>query len=252
MNDLPQVGVQIAAVALSMGRVIAAFAMLPFASREWAGRRVTLPMALAVGLLVPTPLSALPGTPVLILLAVKEAVVGAGLGLLIARVFFVVGATGAVLDQQAGYTFGATLNPTLNTTTGPIESIFMAVLTLMLFDGSGAFVFAKALAGTYGAWPVLSLAPPRAGVLDSLLDHVAGGQAQVLAELVMRLAAPAMALLLLADISMVVAARYAQQLQPFSIALALKALVMALLFGWMLRGQLGEWAKLIRVMVPAP
>jgi len=242
----------IAALALSMARTSTAMATLPFASRSWAGSFVIVPMALAVAIVMPAPLTAVPSAPKMVLLVVKEAAVGLALGLLIARAFHVVAAAGALLDQQAGYTFGAALNPTSNTTSGPLETLFTSLLILMLFSGGGAFTLAKGLLITFESWPVLDLRPFQGWQLDDLRDHLLGVHGQLMYELALQLAGPGVAMLLVADVSLMVAARYAQQLSPFSISLATKALVIALILGWLVHGQAGSWSALLDAVVPVP
>jgi len=249
MNDPT---LHIASLVLAMARASAVLAALPFASRTWAGTYVIMPMALAVALLVPAPLTELPSGPRMLLLVAKEAAVGLAVGLVIARVFHIVAASGALLDQQAGYTFGATLNPTVNMTTGPIETLFSTTLTLMLFSNAGAFTLAKTIALTFQGWPALSLLPLEGGGAELFDPQLLGATVQLMHELALRLAAPAMALLLMADISLMVASRYAQQLNPFSISLALKALAMTLLLAWMLPRSLPQWRALLDTAVPVP
>lgn len=249
MNDPT---VYVASLVLTMARATAAIAALPFASRNWAGTHVIMPMALAVAILVPAPLIELPSGPRMIVLVAKEAAVGLAMGLLIARVFHVVAASGALLDQQAGYTFGATLNPTVNMTTGPIEALFSALLTLMLFSEAGAFTLAKGMAMTYQAWPALSVVPAHGWNMDVAGQALLGSSVQLMHELALRLAAPAMALLLMADVSLMVASRYAQQLNPFSISLALKALALTLLLAWMMPGHVVQWRDMLDAAIPVP
>lgn len=244
--------VYIASLTLGMARVSMALAMLPFASRSWAGTYVIMPMALAVAILVPAQLDAVPSAPKMALLILKEAAVGFGLGLLIARPFHVVASAGALLDQQAGYTFGATLNPTVNTTSGPIQTLYTSLLTLMLFSDQGAFTLSKGLVASFEGWPMLAMVPLQGAALGDLTDGLLGSQGQLMLELALRLAGPAVALLLLADVSLMVAARYAQQLSPFSISLAMKAMVIAVILTGMMQGQAGEWAKLLAAGIPVP
>lgn len=250
MMDDPMV--YICSLALGMARVSMALGTLPFASRNWAGMPVILPMALAVAILVPAPLSSVPTAPQMILLIAKEAAVGLALGMLISRVFLAVAASGALLDQQAGYTFGATLNPTANMTTGPIESLYISLLTLMLFSDAGASTLGKGVAASFVGWPALDMLPAHGWSLNDLSENLLGTQGQLMYELVMRLAGPAIALLLLSDVTLVVASRYAQQLNPFTISLALKAFVMCLILGWMVKGQAGEWMRMLDAAVPLP
>ncbi|GLQ99610.1 EscT/YscT/HrcT family type III secretion system export apparatus protein [Dyella mobilis] len=234
--------------ALSMVRVGVALSILPLGKKSSAGKHFTMPMALAVALCVPAPVVEVAQPLSVGLLAIKEGFLGAALGFMLSRVFFVVGGAGAVLDQQAGYTVGSTFNPTFGTTAGPIETIFTALLTLMLVDGHGGFAAAKALAATYDIWPVAQWLPPGDRSLQDFVTHVVSNQTQLLLEMAMRIVAPMAAMLLLADICTAIAGRYAQQMNPFSISLALKAFVVAVIIGVTLRSQAPQWLRVIKTL----
>jgi type III secretory pathway component EscT len=234
--------------ALSMVRVGVALSVLPLGHKSSAGKHFTMPMSLAIALCVPAPVVDAVQPVSVALLAIKEGFLGAALGFLLSRIFFVVGGAGAILDQQAGYTVGSTFNPTFGTTAGPIETIFTALLTLMLVDGNGGFVAAKALAATYDIWPVARWLPPGSQSLQEFATHLLSDQAQLLLEMTVRIVAPMAALLLLADICTAIAGRYAQQLNPFSISLALKAFVVAVILGVMMRSQAGVWWRMLKTL----
>jgi type III secretory pathway component EscT len=228
-------------VAVASVRPLAAFSVLPFAGEGSMKAIFAMPSALAVAALVAPTLGPLPSGGAVGLLVAKEALLGASIGFGLSRVFLAVLMAGALIDQHAGYTFGNTLNPGLGIATGPVENLFAAVYTLLLFGDDAARELFTGIAGTYGWWPVTSLLPePWAGVDATVL----AGHVQQLAELVIRLAGPAIGLLLAADVCVAIAARYAQQLNVFSISLALKALVASLMLGYLLRAQLVELARL--------
>lgn len=229
------------AVAVASIRPLLAFSILPFGGQGMMKTAFAMPAALAVAVLVAPTLGPLPMNGVLGLLVMKEALLGALIGFGMSRVFLAVLMAGALIDQHAGYTFGNTLNPSLGLSTGPVENLFSAVYTLMLFSHDGARDLFTGVAGTYGLWPVVSLTPgPWAG-----MDAIAlGDHLQSLSELVIRLVGPAVALLLAADVCVAIAARYAQQLNVFSISLAMKALVACVMLGFMLRAQLAELLRL--------
>jgi type III secretory pathway component EscT len=222
-------------------RPLLAFSILPFGGQGTMKTVFAMPAALAVAVLAAPAVGSLPMTGALGLVMVKEAVLGALIGFGLSRVFLAVLAAGALIDQHAGYTFGNTLNPGLGVSTGPVENLFSAIYTLMLFSRDGATDLFTGVAGTYGLWPLASLGPgPLAGIdAVALADHL-----QELSTLVIRLVGPAVALLLAADVCVAIAARYAQQLNVFSISLALKGCVACLMLGYMLRTQLVELARL--------
>lgn len=232
--------------ALAMVRTGVALSILPLGRSGAAGKHFTMPMALAIALCVPAPAVDTAQPLSVGLLAIKEGCLGAALGFMLSRVFFVVGGAGAILDQQAGYTVGSTFNPTFGATIGPIETIFTALLTLMLVDGDSGFVAAKALAATYDVWPVTQWLPSGGQSLGDFVRHLLSDQVQLLLEMGLRIVAPMAALLLLADVCTAIAGRYAQQLNPFSISLALKAFVVALILGVMLRSQAPQWLRLVK------
>ncbi|MEX1830046.1 EscT/YscT/HrcT family type III secretion system export apparatus protein [Luteibacter sp. CQ10] len=211
-------------IGLHVVRPVVALSWLPVAASSSVGRRFTVPLALAVAMCV-APMQPAGVTPAsLVLLALKEAAVGFGAGLLVSRVFVAVGAAGAWLDQQAGYTAGASFNPTFGAATGPLESIFGNLLMLSLVQGGAVMLAVKGMIATYEAWPVGSWAPEAARVRE-WLGSLVETQGQWVLEVALRVASPLFALLLLADVCVAVAARHAQQLNPFSLSLAIKAAV---------------------------
>ena len=228
-------------VAIASVRPLLAFSILPFGRQGMMKTAFAMPAALAIAVLVAPALDPLPLHGMLGLLAMKEALLGALIGFGMSRIFLAVLMAGALIDQHAGYTFGNTLNPGLGLSTGPVETLFSAVYTLMLFSDDGARDLFTGVAGTYALWPVMSVTPgPWAG-----MDAIAlGDHLQALSVLVIRLIGPAVALLLVADVCTAIAARYAQQLNVFSIALALKALVACVMLGFVLRAQLTELLRL--------
>jgi type III secretory pathway component EscT len=201
-----------------------ALAWLPIGSSGAAARRMSGPLAVAIAMCAPWhELAALKGLAFLPLI-LKEAMVGLGLGFVMSRIFVVVASAGAMLDQQAGYTMGAAYNPTFGASTGPIESIFNNLLVLSLIQAGGVLLVVKAVLASYATWPVDTWIPEDVRLVD-LLHRLLGQAGQQMLEGALTVAAPVLVLLLLADICVAIAARYAQQLNPFSLAMAVKGIV---------------------------
>lgn len=201
-----------------------ALAWLPIGSNGAAARRMSGPMAVAMAMCAPwhelASLQVMSFVPLLL----KEGLVGLGLGYLMSRVFHIVGTAGALLDQQAGYTMGAAYNPTFGTSSGPIEGIFNNLLVLSLIQAGGMVLLARVVIASYAMWPVDTWLPDGVDIPE-LLRRLLGQMGQQVLEGALTVAAPVLALLLLADVCVAIAARYAQQLNPFSLSMAVKGLV---------------------------
>ncbi|HEX7814812.1 EscT/YscT/HrcT family type III secretion system export apparatus protein [Dyella sp.] len=232
----------IIAFGLSTVRASVALGTLPFGQRSSVGKKFTWPMALAVALCVPHPSLELRSDISIIALGLKEALIGWCLGHFMSRIFYAVSAAGAVLDQQAGYTMGGSLNPNFGIATGPLETIFSTLLVLMLLlDGSVQVAF-RALLATYEAWPIGELYPGSGVSFTSFFSRNMDAQFQLIMDVALGLAAPLIALLLLVDICVAVASRYAQQINPFSMSLAIKAMATSFLLVMVAFRQWKAWS----------
>jgi type III secretion protein T len=238
-------------LAVAMVRVSALIYVLPFSPSASVGRFLRLPLAVAIAMCVlPPGISLEVSLAATIALVVKEALVGAWLGLMLARLFIVASAAGALIDHHAGYTMGGTFNPNLGASTGPIESLYGILLTFVLLGGAGAFVLAKAIIATYVVWPIGHFYPPVPDVESFLLRTLTDGSGELIA-LCLHMAMPALALVLFSDLCIATMSRLSQQLNPLAMSMAVKAMICALVMLLALPGSMNEIhvliARLLRV-----
>lgn len=200
---------------------------LPFGTDAATGRFFRVPFSLAIALCVHPFLSPLPegGAPLALLLG-KEVLLGIVIGLLLARLFILVGAAGAIIDQQAGYTLGNVFDPALGREMGPIETLLSRLLILVTLAGGGSLLLGLLVLRSYELWPLLSFPSWELGY--TFLEITLADAVVKMLEATAQLAMPIVTILLFTEAGLAVLGRYAQQLNPFSISLAAKAALLML------------------------
>ena len=160
-------------------------------------------------------------TGVMLLLVIKEAALGAVLGGLTGLPFWALDLAGDLLDLQRGATQGR-LNDPAGFGDVSISGTFLLLVGVVLFVGSGGLeLLADLLYRSWGIWPPLSGLPTLAAMTPGLLL----GMLDQLLRQGVRLAAPLILAMLLADAALILAARVAPQLRVDDQALAARNLV---------------------------
>ncbi|MBC7990210.1 MAG: flagellar biosynthetic protein FliR, partial [Luteimonas sp.] len=123
------------------------------------------------------------------------------------------------IDNQVGLGKASVFDPIQGHQTS-LHGTFLSQFAAWLFMASGAFlVFLDLLLSSYVMWPVTSYVPNlQAGGL-----HLFIGQFSYLMTALVVLAAPAMVVLLLVDLSFGLVNRYAPQLNVFALTMPIKA-----------------------------
>ena len=218
------VGNVLLALGLTVPRIIGAFVMLPLLTPQ------TVPAMVRNSFMVSLALVALPiamagapmqqmGAPMWPAIVLKELFVGLSLGFCFGTVFWAIGAAGNVIDTQVGMSMASIFDPVQGHQTS-IHGEFLSQLAAWLFMASGAFlIFLELLLSSYALWPVTSWFPdlPRAGM------ELFVGQFSYLMAALLVLAAPAIVVMLIIDLSFGLVNRYAPQLNVFALTLSIKA-----------------------------
>ncbi|GGA23409.1 EscT/YscT/HrcT family type III secretion system export apparatus protein [Dyella nitratireducens] len=214
-----------------------------------AGKAFLVPFPMAIGLCVEQA-SGVAGLPLAALfpLVVKEALLGAALGFMVSRVFIVMSTAGAVLDQQAGYTIGALFNPSLGHTAGPIETLYTQLLILILMTAGGGLFFPSTIMATYVAWPITTLWPSGAS-LDGFIHDLLTDGANSLIGMALQIATPILAMLMFSDLCVALLGRYASELSPMSMSLAIKAFLVCLMLVVTIDNQMDNMRHLIALLL---
>lgn len=217
--------------ALGLARLLACFAWLPYLGAGVMPSRllrVVLALVVLVGIWPVTAEMQHPqGIVGLALATVVEAIIGTVLGLLLALPYHVFHAVGAMIDTQRGAGVGAILDPLSGveaTETSQLLQMFSAVVFLV---AGGLVPLLEAVHGSYGLVPMGSSFVPEIVHIHAYMDVVFSAAT--------RMAAPVLLLLFLVEVLLGVLSRFAQQLNAFSVSLAVKTFLafLAMLFYFM-------------------
>lgn len=214
------------ALGLTLPRIAGAFLMLPLMTAQ------TVPALVRNSFMVSIALVAIPiamaGVPVDSLNALqwapvvlKELFLGISLGFCFGIVFWAIGAAGNAIDTQVGLGMAAVFDPVQGHQTS-VHGDFLSRAATWLFMASGAFlVFLDLLLSSYALWPVTEWWPTlRPQGMELFVGHF-----RYMMTAVLVLAAPAMVLMLIIDLSFGLVNRYAPQLNVFALTLPIKAWV---------------------------
>ncbi len=230
------------ALVLSVPRVLALFAVLPFLTRQVLPPTLRNGVAIVLALVaVPGVHAALPGHaldfPAVLLLIGKELLLGGLAGYLVALLFWAVAAAGFFLDSQRGAMSATLFTPLVGSETSPLGAFLTQVLVTLLFVSGGFLALLDALYTSYLSWPVLSWWP-RLDLQGALffLQQLDG-----LMRVMLLIAGPAVILMLLAELGMALIGRFVPQINVFLLAMPVKS-ALALLFLALYMGAIVRWA----------
>ena len=236
------------ALGLTVPRVAGAFIMLPLLTQQNMPAMVRNSFLVSLAIVaLPVALAGLPATGMAVSdmapIVLKELFLGIAIGFCFGIVFWAIGAAGNILDTQIGMSMASIFDP-IQGHQSSVHGQFLSQLAAWLFMASGAFlVFLDVLLTSYTVWPVMAFFPDikLAGM------HLFVGQFSYLMTAALLLAAPAIVIMLLIDLSFGLVNRYAPSLNVFALTLPLKAwlatavilLMLAALMDFVL-GRLGD------------
>jgi type III secretion protein T len=212
-------------VGLVLPRIVGAFGVLPLLTGRSIPALVRNSFFVSLAILVYPLAAATPatgaGSVALPMIIVKELLIGLYLGFVFSAVFWAMSAAGNLIDTKVGTNFAATLDPIQGHQTS-LTGELLSQLAAWLFMASGAFtLFIDLLMTSYTVWPVAQLLPP----LKVAARELAIGEFGSLMTTALLLAAPALVVMSLIDLALGLVNRYAQQLNVFSLTMAIKAWV---------------------------
>lgn len=222
------------ALFLVLARISPLVVLLPFLGGPSLSSVVRTVVAVAIAVAIfpvaaPGPLDHLSAGFVLLLL-LKELLVGTCLGLLGAMAFHTLAMAGQLVDQSRGVTMASVLDPATGAEQSPLASfqLQLGVVLFLLMGGHRAFL--AAVAGSYEVIPLDELPLSTAGTRDAalLLARLVGGAIAA----ALMLAAPAISAIVLTDLALGLLGRTAPQVGTYFMAMPLRAaigLAMALL-----------------------
>jgi type III secretion protein T len=165
-------------------------------------------------------MTSLSGT-LLIVMALKEAVIGLVLGFAASTVFWVAESAGTYIDDLTGYNNAQMTNPLREDSATP-TSILLSQVASVAFWVLGGMTFLLAVVyESYNWWPIISKAPIATNVIESFVLH----QTDTLMQTVAKLATPIMFVLVLIDLAIGFAGKSAEKLDLVNLSQPVKGAV---------------------------
>ncbi|VFR32220.1 Type III secretion inner membrane protein (YscT,HrcT,SpaR,EscT,EpaR1,homologous to flagellar export components) [plant metagenome] len=165
---------------------------------------------------------------VLVLICLKEALIGLVLGYAAGAVFWVAQSVGSYVDELNGYNNVQSSNPSYGEQTSILGTLLGQCAIVVFWGLGGMIVLLGILYDSYRWWPLASLSPAPAAMLGDFVLRQTDSMMLMLAKMAM----PFMVLLVIIDLAIGMAARVAAKLelqtlgQPLKGAFALVALAM--------------------------
>lgn len=150
------------------------------------------------------------------LLAVKEAVIGLGLGFLTKMLFAGIQMAGEVVGRQVGFAMARTFDPTFQTQSSVISEFYLILMMLIYLTLSGHHFLISGLAESYRFLPVS--APLSTAGIEVPVMKMAGG----IFLSCIKIAAPVLVTLMLTNIALGLLARTVPQMNVFMVGLPLR------------------------------
>ncbi|HVI34990.1 MAG TPA: flagellar biosynthetic protein FliR [Gaiellales bacterium] len=227
--DLSVPAVTLVGLLLATARA-AGFVLLapPFNSRIIpATVKGALALALSVALLdkVTAGLPAAPTPGFIVVGAVTEVAIGAGLGFIVQVLFTAVQMAGDIIDVTGGFSLQPAYDPLAMTMTSNVGRLHYMLASTLLFTSGGHLMLVRGFATSYEGLPVGGTVPTDqlAGVLMTALGMMFLAALQI--------AGPMVAVLLLADVALALLSRAAPALNIFQLGFPVKIMLTLTLLG---------------------
>lgn len=170
----------------------------------------------------------------LVFLMFKELFVGTIMGLLISMPFIIVQNAGIIIDHQRG---GASLmvnDPTIQNQSSPLGSMFNYVMIWLFFMIDGPFLFIEAIMTSYEVIPPDQIVNPKFFDRNSAFWTSQIALLNKVMIISIRLASPALIMIMMTDFFLGIANRLAPQVQITFLGMPLKSLLALLIIfiGW--------------------
>src|SRR5579862_1412382 len=222
-------GQQITAFFLVLARVTPLFLLAPLFSSSMVSLRARsiIAMALAIGL---TPLALhgqhVPGQPMALAgLLIDDLLVGLAFAFMVGAVFAAVSAAGHLIDNQSGFSFGATVDPINGNQGGVMTTLYGLVGTAVFVAIGGEAWTLRGLARTFALVPLT-----RGPRLNSLTAGIEQAFSSIFVSAI-EVAAPVLLALLITDCAFGMVSRVVPQLNIFGVGFPIKVGVALLIVG---------------------
>ena len=194
----------------------------------------------------------------------KEALIGVVLGFAASTVFWVAEGVGVLIDNQAGYNNVQQTNPLSGEQSTPIGNLLSQLAISGFYLLGGMLMLTGILFDSFHWWPIGSLSPAWSTILEDFVRVQTGHYL----ELMIKIAAPALLVLMLIDLGFGILSKTAEKLEPNNlaqpvkgaVAIALLSLLVAVFFDQVkpalsmqsLSAEMAKWARAAEVAKAGP
>ena len=157
----------------------------------------------------------------LLLILLKETVIGLFLGFIISIAFWAIESVGAFIDNQRGASIASSFDPMVGDQASPL-SMLLSKMLITLFFVSGIFLaFMKGLYSSYETWPIASFVPHFGWHNTEFFL----AQFDLLLKIAIFIGAPIIIAMFIAELGLGLVGRFAPQLNVFFLAMPIKSAV---------------------------
>lgn len=215
---------------LTLARLLPIMAIAPFLGSKNVPRVIRMMFSVSlVAIFLPQNLMQthveLPYNLKFILFMVKELAIGTALGFLASVPFYIAQMSGSLIDHQRGSASLQVTDPTTQSQTGPLGILYNYVLIAIFYSLSGPFFFFDGIAISYELIPVDGLINSAFFSKNDTFWTQMINLFQMMMNLSIQLAAPALIGILLTDMFLGIANRLAPQVQIVFLGISLKSWV---------------------------
>lgn len=205
-------------------RLMAMFITFPILQQKAVGNMIRAGVAVSLACFVlPVTWAQMPramDAGQIILIVAKEAMIGVLLGYSAGLLLWAVEGMGSFVDLQTGASSSAVVEPLSGHPQGPTGGFLLQLVSTLLLTSGGFLTLLRAVYDSYLVWPVFSTTPILARGLDQFLTL----QWDSLTDLLLKLSAPIVLLLVLIELALGLVARYMHSLDVHFQSMALKQL----------------------------
>lgn len=246
---------------LGLARIVPTIAIAPFFGGKMIGDVVKLGLGVSITFIfLPYLIAQTPASPnfdvSFLFLLLKEVVIGAILGFIIAIPFYYSQGAGALIDHQRGSQSLQVMDPTTQMQTSPTGTLFNNMMLVIFFALSGPILFFDGLLTSFKLIPLDSFFPVHFFDLKHPFWITMMGLITTIVKISLQMSAPSVLGMLFSDLFLGIANRMAPQVQISFLLWSLKAFVgIAMLFlaWWLVIKQLDfqatTWLKTYSTIV---
>jgi type III secretion protein T len=151
----------------------------------------------------------------------KEYMIGFIAGYLIGWMFWVVQATGGLIDSQRGAAIASAIDPLQGEESSSLGNLFSQAFLTYVFTTGAFLLILSILYKSYVLWPATKAVPIISDVFPAMLLGLLDNAMR----LVFVIAAPILAVMFLAEFALALISRFAPQVQVFVLAMPIKSIL---------------------------